>query len=71
MITQFEALSFQLALRDAALVRFLVGRNFRSVYGKEAFRTPRRSWEFYIRMDFKEIGIGLIRLRIEIVGKPL
>ena len=36
---------------------------------------PRRRWEDNIRMDFEEIGIntgiGLIRLRIGIIGEPL
>ena len=36
---------------------------------------PRRRWEDNIRMDLEEIdisaGIGLIRLRIWIIGEPL
>ena len=45
--------------------------------GKRPLGRPRRRWEDNIRMDLKEIGrlsmrgIGLIRLRIRIIGKPL
>ena len=34
--------------------------------GKRPLGRPRRRWE-----DLEEIGIGLIRLRIEITGEPL
>ena len=41
----------------------------------EEGRMPRRRWEDNIRMDLEEIGInaviGLIRLRIGIIGEPL
>ena len=43
--------------------------------GKKPLGWPRRSWDDSIRMDLKETGInrviGLIRLRIGIIGKPL
>ena len=44
--------------------------------GKRSLGKPRRRWEDNIRMDFEEIGIsmrgiGLIRLRIGIIGEPL
>ena len=44
--------------------------------GKRPLGMPRRSrWEDNIRMDLEEIGInagiGLIRLRIWIIGEPL
>ena len=45
--------------------------------GKRPFGRPRRRWEDNIRMDLEEIGInsmrgiGLIRLRIGIIGEPL
>ena len=43
--------------------------------GKIPLGRPRFIWEDNIRMDLKEIGIsrgiGLIRLRIELIGKPL
>ena len=33
---------------------------------------PRRRWEDNIRMDLEEVrGIGLIQLRIRIIGEPL
>ena len=38
--------------------------------GKRPLGRPRRSWEDNIRMNLKEIrGIGLIRLRIWIIGE--
>ena len=43
--------------------------------GKRPLGRPRRRWEDNIRMDLEEIGInggiGLIRLRIGIIGEPL
>jgi hypothetical protein len=45
--------------------------------GKGPLGGPRRRWEDYTRMDLEEIGIksirgiGLIRLRIRIIGEPL
>ena len=43
--------------------------------GKRPLGRPRRRWEDNIRMDLEEIGInagiGLIRLRILIIGEPL
>ena len=43
--------------------------------GKRTLGRPRRRWEDNIRMDLEEIGIirgiGLIRLRIGIIGEPL
>ena len=43
--------------------------------GKRPLRRPRRKWEDNIIMDIEEIGImqgiGLIRLRIGIIGEPL
>ena len=43
--------------------------------GKRCLGRPRRRWENNIRMDLKELGIiqgiGLIRLRIGIIGGPL
>ena len=43
--------------------------------GKKPLGMPRRRWEDNIRMDLKEMGIkrgiGLIRLRIGIIGEPL
>jgi hypothetical protein len=40
--------------------------------GKRPTGRPRHRWEENIRMDFKEIGmdIGLIQLRIGIIGEP-
>ena len=42
---------------------------------KRPLGRPRRRWEDNIRMALKEMvsisGIGLIRLRIEIIGEPL
>ena len=42
---------------------------------KRRLGMPRRRWEDNIRMDLEEIGsmrgIGLIRLRIEIIGEPM
>ena len=42
--------------------------------GKRSLGRPRSRWEDNFRMDIKEIisieGIGLIRLRIEIIGEP-
>ena len=42
--------------------------------GKISLGRPRRRWEDNARMDLQEIGIrgiGLIRLRIGIIGEPL
>ena len=43
--------------------------------GKRHLGRPRSTWEDNIRMDLEEIdvkrGIGLIRLRIGIIGEPL
>ena len=42
--------------------------------GKRPSGRPRHRWEDNIRMDLEEIGIwviGLIRLRIGIIGEPL
>ena len=42
--------------------------------GKRTLGWPRRRWEDNIRMDLEEVGmpgIGLIRLRIGIIGEPL
>ena len=43
--------------------------------GKRPLGRPRRRWEDNINMDLEEIGqmrvIGLIRLRIGIIGEPL
>ena len=43
--------------------------------GKRPLGRPRRRWEDNIRMGLEEIGImrriGLIRLRIGIIGEPL
>ena len=42
--------------------------------GKRPLGRPRRRWKDNIKMDLEDIrmrGIGLIRLRIEIVGEPL
>ena len=39
--------------------------------GKRPLGRPRRIWEDNIRMDLKEIGIELIRLRVGIIGEPL
>ena len=43
--------------------------------GKRTLGRPRRRWEDNIRMDLEEMGInpgiGLIRLRIGIIGEPL
>ena len=43
--------------------------------GKRPLGRPRRRWENNIKMDLEEIGsiwvIGLIRLRIGIIGEPL
>ena len=43
--------------------------------GKRPLGRPRCRWEDNIRMDLEEIGInariGLIRLRIGIIGEPL
>ena len=43
--------------------------------GKRHLGRPRRRWEDNIRMNLEEIvinaGIGLIRLRIGIIGEPL
>ena len=39
--------------------------------GKRPLGRPGHRWEDNIRMDFKEIGIGLIQLRIGIIRGPL
>ena len=43
--------------------------------GKRSLGRPRHRWEDNVRMDLEEIGsmrgIGLIRLRIGIIGEPL
>ena len=43
--------------------------------GKTPLGRPRHRWEDNIRMDLEEMdinaGIGLIRLRIGIIGEPL
>ena len=39
--------------------------------GKRSLGRPGHRWEDNIRMDLKEIGIRLIRLRIGIIGEPL
>ena len=43
--------------------------------GKRPLGTLRHRWKDNVRMDLEEIGIkpeiGLIRLRIEIIGEPL
>ena len=43
--------------------------------GKRPLGRPRRRWKGNIRMDFEEIVsmrvIGLIRLRIGVIGEPL
>ena len=39
--------------------------------GKRPLGRLRSRWVDNIRMDLKEIGIGLIRLRIGIIGEPL
>ena len=53
------------------LVRILTGKPT----GKRPLGRPRRRWEDNIRMYLEEIGInagiGLIRLRIGIIGEPL
>ena len=45
------------------------------LYGKIPLGRPRRRWQDNIRMNLEEIdinaGIGLIRLRIGIIGEPL
>jgi hypothetical protein len=38
--------------------------------GKRPLGKPRRRWEENIRMNLKETGIGLIRLRIGTIGEP-
>ena len=56
------------------------GCNFKILTGKPTGKTPlgrpRRRWEDNIKMDLEEIGIsmrviGLIELRIGIIGEPL
>ena len=48
---------------------------FKNPTGKRPLGRPRRRWEDNIRIDLEEIGkmrgIGLIRLRIGIIGEPL
>ena len=42
--------------------------------GKRPLGRPRRRWEDNIRLDLEEIGnwvIGLVRLRLGIIGEPL
>ena len=50
-----------------------LGTEFCLFIGESAVsRRPMRRWEDNIRMNLKEIReIGLIRLRIEIIGEPL
>ena len=52
-------------------LKFLIG----TPAGKRPLGRPRRRWKDNIRMNLKEIvslqGIGLIRLRIGIIGEPL
>ena len=64
----------------SCVARMEEGRSsFKILPGKSTGKRPlgrhRRRWEDNIRMDLKEIGgiggIGLIRLRIEIVEEPL
>ena len=47
---------------------------FKILTGKPTGKRPSRRWEDNIRMDIEEIGInawiGLIRLRIGIIGEP-
>ena len=56
------------------------GRNAFKIFtgkpkGKRHLERPRRRWEDNIRMNLEEIGvnggIGLIQLRIAIIGEPL
>ena len=53
------------------LFRILTGKPT----GKRPLGRPRRRWEDNVRMDLEELGsmqvIGLIRLRIGIIGEPL
>ena len=55
------------------LSEFLTGKHT----GNRPLGRPRRRWEDNIRMDLEEIGrpinagIGVTRLRIEIIGEPL
>ena len=39
--------------------------------GKRPLGRPRRRWEADIRTDLNEISIGLVRLKIGIIGGPL
>ena len=39
--------------------------------GKKPLGRPRRRWKDNIRINLKEIGIGLFRFRIGIIGEPL
>ena len=56
-----------------------IGSAFKILTGKPSRKRPlgrpRRRWEDSIRMDLEEIsinaGIGLIQLRIGIIGEPL
>ena len=55
-----------------SVFRILTGKPIR----KRPLGRPRRRWEDNIIMNFEEIqvsmqGIGLIRLRIGIIGEPL
>ena len=64
-----------LALPTEPRANFLSDRNFsiQILTGRPviALRRPRRRWEDNIRMYLKEIGgIGLILLRIGIIGEP-
>ena len=58
------------------LARMEEGRSaFKILTGKPTGKRPlgrlRRRWEDNIRMDLEETGIGLIQLRIGIIGGPL
>ena len=44
---------------------------FKMLTSKHTGNRPRRRWEDHIRINLKEIGIGLIRLRIGIIGELL
>ena len=62
--------------RAGDVARMKEGRSaFKILTGKRPLGKPRRRWEDNIRMDFEEIcinsGIGLIRLRIGIIGELL
>ena len=68
--------SVQTLLSSRPVVRMEEYRNaFKSLIGcppgKRPLGRPRRRWKDNIRMNLKEIGIGLIRVRIGIIGEPL